>query len=189
MSLRPVRIIDPATTPVTLAELKGHLAIGFSDDDALLQSALEAATEHFDGTAGVLGRAIMPQTWAISYGDFACLRLPLEPVILVTGITYFDSANAQQTLSPTVYQLFTDAEGPVVSLTPSQSWPDVYNRPDAVTVTFQCGYTDVPAPIKTAIMLLAASLFEHRESDIVGDTAIPTDVFKSLVAPYRRLSV
>lgn len=193
MMLAPVRTVAPAVTPVSLAEAKAHLRVEHSDDNELIASLIAAATEHLDGWSGILGRALVTQTWQQDFRSFGCgLRLALAPVASVTSVTYYDGSNASQTLSETVYSLLVDARGPYLALAPGKTWPGAYYRPDAVRVTYVAGVAvdQVPAPIKAAIKLMIGHWYENREP--VGTGAgweeLPLAV-KALLAPLRRVGI
>lgn len=190
--LAPVLITAPTETPVTLAEAKAHCRVDFSTDDALITSLIEAATAHLDGHAGVLGRALITQTWAQKAGEFSTrLRLPLAPIAEVASVTYFDGSNVEQALATSVYDLFTDARGPYLALKPGQDWPGVYDRPDAVTVTFICGEprSSVPAAIKAAILMLVAHWYANREAVTASTQQDLPYAVDALLRPYRRVGV
>jgi len=191
--LAPVRTADPAETPVTLDEAKLHLRVDHNDDDTLISSLIGAATAYLDGWSGILGRALVTQTWRQDFCRFSdCMRLPLAPVTSIDKVEYFDGANARQTLDAGVYTLLADARSPFVTLAPGQYWPGIYSRDDAVSVTFVagCAAEAVPAPIRTAILLHVAHLYINREAVIVGDapTVLPMSA-EALIAPYRRVGV
>jgi len=190
--LAPVRTAAPAETPVSLTEVKAHCRVDGNDSDSVLTVLLSAAVDHLDGWTGILGRCLVTQTWRQDFGSFACLRLPLGPVASISALTYFDAANnAQQTLSTDVYELRTDARGPYVGLKPNQSWPGLYSRPDAVSVTFVAGTaaSAVPASIKAAILLLVSHWNENREAVTGGAMSqLPLGV-SALIAPHRRVNV
>lgn len=57
-------ITPPASPVVSLADLKAHLRVDHSDEDALIASLEAAAVSYLDGWGGVLGRCILAQTWA-----------------------------------------------------------------------------------------------------------------------------
>ncbi len=61
----PYLVTPPASMPVNIADMKAHLVVDFDDDDALIDAQQAAAVAHLDAHGGVLGRCIMPQTWAI----------------------------------------------------------------------------------------------------------------------------
>lgn len=192
--LKPVRIVDPTDTPVSLLEAQAHCRVDFDDEDPVLTALIEAATAHVDGYAGILGRALMTQTWRFSFAGFSsCLRLPLAPARSVV-VKYRDGENAEQTLDPGVYQLLEDSLSPRVSLALNQSWPgSVAAREDAVTVEAVCGYESaakVPAAIRQAILLLVGHWFENREAVVIGQAPaeLPLAVDR-LLAPWRRVGV
>jgi uncharacterized phiE125 gp8 family phage protein len=197
--LAPVRTAAPAITPVSLADVKAHLRVDHSDDDAMIGALLATAVNRFDGWSGILGRCLVEQTWRQDFGCFSdCLRLPLAPVLSVESVTYFDSENAQQTLAASVYGLFSDARGSYVGLKPDQSWSGTYSRRDAVSVTFKAGYAttpaagDVPAlstvpdPIKLAIIMHVKSNYDPLEPAVRDSYQRAID---ALVAPFRRVGV
>ncbi|GEC15160.1 head-tail connector protein [Nitrobacter winogradskyi] len=197
--LAPVRTAAPTITPVSLAEVKAHLRVDHTDDDAMIGALLTAATERFDGWTGILGRCLVEQTWRQDFECFSdCLRLPLAPVLSIESITYFDGDNAQQTLAASVYNLFTDARGPYVGLKPDQPWPGIYSRRDAISVTFKAGYATTPAqgetpaqstvpePIKLAIILQVKLNYDPLESAVRESYQRAID---ALVAPFRRVGV
>ena len=191
LGLKPVRTVAPAAPVVTLDELKAHCRVLHNDDDDVLQACLEAAIDEVDGYSGTLGRALINQTWRLDLRTFSdIIRLPLEPVSSVASITYYDGANALQTLSSDVYASFTDARGYAVALQSRQAWPTTYQRPDAVSVTFVAGYgataASVPARIKAAIKLHAAFLFEIREASTT-ETQTPTGAYERLLRPFCRV--
>jgi uncharacterized phiE125 gp8 family phage protein len=192
--LAPVRTVAPEDTPVSLLEAKAHCRVDYDDDDTLIAALIDAATAHVDGWTGVLGRALVTQSWRQDFHCFGCrMRLPLRPAGSITEIAYYDRDNIQQTLSADVYQLLTDASGPFVSPQPGQVWPGSYGRADAVSVTFVAGYGDadaVPAAIKAAILLIIGHLYENREATVVGVSAqtLPMAV-DALLAPYRRVGI
>jgi uncharacterized phiE125 gp8 family phage protein len=189
--LAPVRVSQPTTTPVSLIEAKAHLRVDHNDDDTLIGSLIAAAVDHLDGWSGILGRALVTQTWRQDFADFGCLRLALGPVASIEKIEYFDGDNANQTLADTVYTHFTDARGSYVDLKPDQSWPGTYSRPDAVSVTYVAGVpvNDVPAALKAAILLMVGNWYANREATTETTmTELPLGAY-ALIAPYRRVGL
>lgn len=185
--LAPVRTVAPINMPVSLAEAKAHLRLDHDDQDDLISAQIRAATAWLDGWSGILGRALITQTWRQEFGRFADhLPLPLAPVTAIDSVSYFDAGNVQQTLDTGVYDLFADARGAYVTLRPGQSWPATFRRTDAVSVTFTAGYgaaADVPEPICQAILLIVQRLFDGADTEI--DIAIERTVH-ALIAPYRK---
>lgn len=197
--LAPVRTVPPATTPVSLADMKRHLRVDHTDDDEMIAALLTAATVYFDGWSGILGRCLVEQTWR---QDFPCfttyLRLPLAPALSIEDVVYFDGGNVRQTLDDSIFALLSDERGPYVGLKPSQSWPASYSRRDAVSVTFKAGYPTIPAdgdvPAQSAVPdSIKLAIIMHVKSNYDPLDSATLDSYNrsiaALIAPHRRVGV
>lgn len=168
----------PTARPLTLAELKVHLAVEHDDHDAMIDQLLDAAIGHFDGRDGWLGRALVEQTWELRLDDFPpCIEVPLPPLLSVDSIEYLDASGDLQTLATAVYQVepggFRKA---LIAPALNRSWPATYGVRGAVRVTFTAGYAranddspavveaGVPPPIVTALKL-QAEVYYGRNPD------------------------
>jgi hypothetical protein len=184
-----------AEEPVTAAEVKAQARIDLTDDDAMITTYLIPAARDYAET--FLGRKLVTQTWdltldyfpssanpiyfdwGVSYAnDTATILLPNPPVSTITSITYTDTDGATQTLSASGYTL--DTKSLVARLGPSygNSWPSTYAVMNAVTVRFVCGYgaaAAVPPAIRQAILILAADMYQNRETDAEMERARPSD--------------
>lgn len=193
--LMPVRTIAPVAKLLTIQEVKAQCRIDGSDEDTLLLGLIDAATSYLDGYSGILGRALVNQTWQADFAGFGDeVRLPIGNLVSVTSVTYYDASNAILTLSSLIYAAFSDALGPYIALKPAQVWPSSYARPDAVRVTWVAGYgaaaSDVPIAIRQAALLLVANWYDNRSAVSIGDT--PTELpfaVSALLAPFRRVGV
>ena len=187
------RTLAPAETPVSVGEAKDHLRVDAADEDALIARLIAAATAHFDGWAGVLGRALVTQTWAATYPRLASpLALPLAPVASVASVTYADATGATQTLAADQWRLIGRADVAVIEVAEGVTWPQTAERSDAVTVTFTAGYggaSDVPEALRHAILMAVHDLYDHRGEAVIGGGVrrVPLGV-EALAAPYRRAS-
>lgn len=199
MELKPVRTVAPTAQIVTREEAKRHCRVELlePDDDPVIDGLILAATSWLDGYYGVMGRALINQTWRLNLDCWpACkIRLPLSPVSTITSIKYRDSDNNEQTLLAANYSsVMEDVESPYILWAADASLPSLYERPDAIEVLFVAGYggaaSDVPVAIKHAALMLIAHLFENRETVIVGTNAqaLPFAV-DVLIAPFRRVGV
>jgi len=192
---RPVLVTPPDADagPVTMAALKAHVgASDYADDDDMLKAFLSSAVQHLDGWSGILGRCLMPQTWRQDFDCFErCLRLPLAPVQSITSVQYEDAYGATQTIDGANFALATDALGSFVRFKSTYDFAGVSADRPAVHVTYLAGYIDVasvPAPLKTAILLLVGHWYENRSAVVVGaaPAALPFAV-DALIAPFRRM--
>jgi uncharacterized phiE125 gp8 family phage protein len=178
--LSPVRVDPPAEVPVTLQEVKAHLRVDHSYDDARLTALIQQATDQLDGWSGILGRALVTQSWRWDMRTFPyChrLQLPLIPVQSITSIAYWDFANADQVYAASNYSLNQE----FVELVRGSSWPTLYFRADAVRITFVVGYGNaaaVPTPLKQAIKLLVDLAYD-------GEDEGKRRAFDSLIGPFR----
>lgn len=215
-----VRTIAPTETPVTVEEAMSHL--NADSLDAGIQSAIarsiSAATGYLDGCDGLLGKALITQTWRLYlpafYESCCCdypfdwpsgslssqaIKLPLSPLQSVTEISYTDTNGDQQVLDPdTAYRVI---DGRLAEVLPIGSWPTVQTaNPRAVSITFVAGFADdaaaldIQAPeLREAILLLISHWDIHRDA-VVGvegrdsSTELPLG-FSALIAPYRTLTI
>ena len=188
---RPVLVTAPTTDMVSLAEAKAHCRVDHDDEDAYLSALIEAATSHLDGYSGVLGRALLPQTWRQDFEDFGdVMRLPVGPVQSITTVSYQDASGADQTLSSTEYVLLRDDFGDYVTLAANKSWPSVGDRADAVRITYLAGTSTIPVAIKHAALLLVGHWFANREAVLTGTIATQTPMaVDALLTPHRVMTV
>lgn len=80
MYKRLQRVTAPTDPVVTLAEAKLHLRVDSDDEDTIIESMIDAAVEYLDAENGVLGRALAPQEWEVTF-DGPADDLPIVPII------------------------------------------------------------------------------------------------------------
>lgn len=186
-------VTPPQGDPVSVPDAKDQARVLHAAEDLLVESLIEAATAHLDGRDGILGRALMTQTWDYTLPCFpveSCIPLPLAPVQSIVSITYRDPNGSLLTFAGANYALSADRHwNPKVQLAVGASWPGTRDEPDAVKIQAVYGYTQVPMPIRHAITLLVAHWFANREPVNVGNitSELPFGV-QALLAPYMRTS-
>ncbi len=160
-----------------MADLHAHARIDGTEELLLAQGYIAAAREFIEGQTG---RAFLAQTIKRTFKTFVDLSddchgrltyLNRTPVTAVTSVKYYDESDVQQTLATTVYGVVTSAEPGFIYLKSGQSWPAIYDRPDAVEITFTAGASSasaVPPTLRHAIALLASHLYEHRQPVNIG---------------------
>lgn len=192
LDLRPVRVTPPAVAVASIEDFAQLAGIDFSDDDALALQLIQAATDHLDGYAGILGRCMVNQTWRVDFADWSTcgyMRLPFPDVSAISSVAYFDGDNVETALATSNYQRLEDARGSLVRFVDGFASPTLYSdREDAVRVTFVAGYgaaaSNVPMALRVAVMMLAAHWYWNRRE--MGKTP---EAVTSLIAPYRRMGV
>lgn len=161
------RVTAPAADPVTLAEVKAHCRISDSDSDTLLNALIAAAVDLIDGD-GVLGRAMITQTWAQWVPQSpGRVRLKMGPFQTLDAVQYYDAAGVLQDADETNFR--AEKIGDFVEIVPKEgaTWPGTQNRNDAIKITYIAGFgaaADVPQGIRHAILMLIAHWYENREA-------------------------
>jgi len=188
----PVLVTPAASSPVSLADAKAHVRVDHDDEDGLIQTYLDAAVAHLDGWSGVLGRALLTQTWRQDFDRFEhCMRLPLWPISEVQSIVWRNTEGQLVTVPQDDYALKADALGAFVRFVRGYSFPRDLCPSDAVAVTFVAGVdaAEILSPIKSAILLLMAHWYQNREAVSASTvTELPMAV-NALIAPYRRVGL
>lgn len=154
-------ITPPAAEPVSVAELKAHLRVTHSADDAYLGELATAAREY---TEQQMGRALAEQTreyTADTFPSSGVLRLGFAPVVSISSVKYLDELGAEQTLASSVYTVDTQSEPGALVLAVDQDWPETAGLPASVRVRYVCGVTPRPL-LKQAILFIAAHWYEQR---------------------------
>ncbi|KPL55478.1 hypothetical protein ABB55_27260 [Prosthecomicrobium hirschii] len=166
--------VPPSEYPVTLAEAKDHLRIDWDSENAALERLIKAATAKLDGRGGLLGRALVSQSWRLVLDAFPAggIVVPLPPCQSVDAITYLDASGDEQPL--TGFRAYGIGGEDRVTILPAAdaSWPVTTELPGAVVVEFTAGYgdaADVPEPIREAILSEVANRFRERESTSAAD--------------------
>ncbi len=191
---RPVLVIPPASLPVTVEQVRAHLRIDHTEEDAYLASLIGAAVDHLDGWSGILGRALITQTWRQDFTGFDCvMRLPMFPVASIASVAYVDASGATVTLNSDVYELQSDERGAFIRLKVGQAWPVTGESNAPASVAYVCGSAaaDVPAAIRHAILIMVADMYRFTETSILGNATqvqISTTVDR-LLWPHRRVHV
>lgn len=182
----------PAVEPVSLAEAKAHLRVDQNAEDTLISSLIVTSRLHVEAA---LGLALVTQGWTLlldAWPDIGQLRLPLRPIRSITSIRVYDETATPRVLTPDAYLLDGAGAPARVIRRRGFAWPQPGVDGNGIEVSFTAGFgdaaSDVPQPIRQALLLLVAHWYEHREPVELGSpaAAIPTDV-SNLLAPYRGL--
>lgn len=193
MMLTEETTVPGAALPVQ--ELKDHLRLGsgFSDgnlQNALLESYLRAALAAIEARIGKMlySRRFL---WVLDcWRDGDDQALPVAPVSGVVSVTLVDMAGAEVVVPAAGYRLIPDlhrprlaGRGTALPTIPSQG---------LVKVVFDAGFgaawTDVPADLRQAVLLLAAEFYEHRHDDNSQTAGLPFGVV-TLIERWRTVRI
>ena len=174
-----VRVTEPAVEPVTLAEAKAHLRVDVSDDDALISAIVKAAREFCEE---YLDRTLVNTQWRMRADqlppsgteDVALPRPPIAQAGTTTTVvlTYTLETGSTATYGTASYRVDRHATPGAVKTLYGQTWPPHLIDDNSVSVTWWGGYgadgSSVPAAIRSAILMLTTSLYEHRSAVLAG---------------------
>lgn len=180
----------PTRIPVSVAEAKTHLRIdsSFTADDTYIETLISVATLAAENYTNL---AMMEQSWYLdidSFPDYFNLLKGSLKSVVVNSITYSDADNASQTLASSNYFVDRAIKPARIYFAPDATIPSTYDKPNAVRVDFSLGFSDaseVPAPIRQAILLMVGTYYETRQT--VSDRTykeIPQSA-EFLLMPYR----
>lgn len=185
--MRSIVVIPPMPV-VTWEDADQHLHLsGDTSQKAEVEAMIAAATATLDGPDGWLGRALGQQTLEVRLDAWeACnrLTLPFPPVIEVMALTYLDASRVAQTVDSADFEL----AGPeVLFFSSSLPWEGGLWGREAVRVRYTAGYTTIPPPIRSAILLMVGDLYRYRETAmVVSGMSVPmSTTVANLLAPYR----
>lgn len=179
---KPELVTDSASEPVSATEAKKQLELSGSDHDTQIALLIQAAREQWEHDTQTV---MVEQTWRQRLESFGEFQFVPGPATAVTSVTYYDTANASQTLSSDYYDI--DLSRNAFVLKADYDWPGTYTRWDAVTVNYTVGVSSVPAIAKQAILLLVGYYFENRDM-LMSDAMSHMRAYESLVRRFMRSS-
>lgn len=183
--MKRILLVGPAVEPVSLAEAKAHLRLDADDEDNLIGALIVAARVSVETD---IRRVTIEQSWRafVETWPDAGIELPVQPALSVDAVRAVDAESAT-TLLDAEDTNFDIADGSLQLVNPASG---------AVSyeVDFTAGYgaagSDVPQPLRQAILLLVAHWYEHRSAVADADDATATPLgVRALVAPYRRMTL
>ena len=164
----------PTATPVSLAEAKTHLRVTGSDDDTYITTLIDVATQTAEE---FLNLKLMSQTWVLyldQFPDYFDLLVGTLKTADIGAIKYYNDSNVLTTLASSNYFLDEFHRPTRIYFADDATIPDTYDRPNAVQLEFTLGYTtgsNVPAPIRQAILLMIGTYYEIRQDVVTGTIA------------------
>lgn len=184
-------VTPPASEPVTLDETKLHLRVDEDADDDYITSLIKVAREDVEMRTR---RTLMPTVFDMFLDRFPnpydsknpyvlfkkCpyqIPLPRLPLLSLSDdddffIKYYDTnGDIQELIEDTDFEIdrlsLPARVRPVTGLT----WPDTYDKFNAVNIRFTAGYLDaasVPEVAKQGMKLIIGDIYENRESTIAA---------------------
>jgi len=155
-------------TIIGVADLKMHLRVTHSQEDTLITSLRSAAIAYVEKHCNIkLGsytaRGYLPA--------FVNSFIPIGPVTAISEVKYQTTAGKDYTSDLTTLAAanwYTDTISSPARIA-FRDYPTTYEYAlSPVVVTFTAGYTYCPEPVKQAIRLLVAHMYENRQEEVTG---------------------
>jgi uncharacterized phiE125 gp8 family phage protein len=139
-------------------------------EDAFIQDCILDAWSFIDGPNGLVRRPVLSQTWRFRTSGFGQYgwRLPIPHVREVLSISYYNASNVATPFNTSDWFFKPDLDqiGSTIYWQSGITLPTLYERHDAITVTFTCGWEEpvqVPRVFRRALQLVAAHFYDNRE--------------------------
>lgn len=201
-----LQLVTEATDyPVSLTKAKDHLRLSDQSDDGLVRGLIIAGTAMVEE---LTQRSLINRTYRL-YVDYVhetdyalwegtrvgpdisyrrnYIELTKPPLVSVTSIKSYDDGDAATVFSSDSYYVDTANTPPRVVLRDGQSWPTGIRAANGLEIEYIAGYgsndTDVPEPLRIAILQIITFLYENR-GDEMDKSTVPS-IVKSLIQPYR----
>ncbi|MEM7459233.1 MAG: head-tail connector protein [Pseudomonadota bacterium] len=155
----------PAEAPLSLDAVKAFLRIGHDDEDALLESLLQAARERLERVAGL---ALVQQTVQIVWSKWPAgirgrgARLPIAPIRQLDAVRVTDASGTSTDYSSD-FQLACGR----VCLRPWSRLPGV-PASGRIEIEVQAGFglaADIPDDLREALLRLIGAMYSARVPD------------------------
>lgn len=161
------QVSKPKGLALSLDEVKNFLRIDHDIDDAFLNSAIRSATTKFENYTG---RALVNQEWQVTFKQMnvASITLPIRPVQDITKIELINYYGQSSSF---------ELQNVCLDMDLGEVFFKVHPFSYLVKFVYQAGYgatsDDIPADIKTSLLVHVAFIYEHRDEI----KAFPMDIY------------
>jgi len=182
----------PSATAISLAEAKIHLRIDsdFNDDNDYITALIGVATNQVEEFTR---RRLMSQTYNLYFDEFPpYIDLQVGIVQSVTHVKYYDTSNTLVTLAASNYDLDDKIKPGRIYQSNDGSFPDTFERPNAVEIEFVVGRTanEVEDAIKQAMLIIVGRYYEQRQDVVLGTQVAELPLMvEYMLTPYRFLEL
>lgn len=180
--MKVIRLTQPTVEPVSVEEAKAHIRQTEDDDDLLVASYVSAARERVENYCN---RPFTSATFAILYDGSVpasgVLTLPLPAITAISSVSYRDSDDETQTWPSEAYTYDATRQ----ELRPADNWPSGTALRVDVVAGDNSSPRSIPGPIRAAILLYTADLYDLRQAHVVGASIAPNPAAEMLMDPYR----
>jgi uncharacterized phiE125 gp8 family phage protein len=180
-------IVPPAVEPLTLAQVKLHLRLDGSAEDALLTGLIAAARQYLEADTGL---ALISRTLRFYLDDWptdGLIQLAISPLQTLESVTVYDASGNAQTV-PLDGHVLDAAAMPARLFLATQ--PPTSRPLNGIEIDVRAGFgdtgTDVPDALQRAMQMHIALMYELRGAvpAEMQPAAVPAG-YDRLVSPWR----
>lgn len=194
-------LTPPALEPVSLADAKAHMRVDHADEDAQITAMITSARQRVEA---LLGRALITRRvretrddWPLGPGltrDSKAAVLALGPVTALHHVKVYDADGAAGfTGGASDYAVdMASVPGRIAPMT--TGFPCPGRAVGGVEIEYDAGHgaaaSDVPGPLRQAILLLVADAYAHRDAAERAEASVETPLpaaVAGLFAPYQQV--
>jgi uncharacterized phiE125 gp8 family phage protein len=180
----------PLTEPLTLAQAKAHLRIGEDAEDETIVALISAARAHIEQAFSL---ALIAQSWTMVLDRWPRvpeITLPLWPVISIDKVKVVGEEGAALIIDEAHYVSLLAVRPARLLRRPDRHWPQPGRSACGIEIEFTGGFgsaaADVPEPIRQALKIHLAALYDDREGG--ASPGVPAAA-AALLSPYAAVGL
>ena len=178
---RPVeRIFEPSdlsSPPISVAVLREYLRVSHNTEDGLIGDLAAAATGHVER---FIQQLLTRRPAVLRLPCLPPARIPIElPGGPVGAVTDFKVDGVS--ISP----LPVAAGHSPALLMPATDWQVAVGTGYPVEINYTVGFAVIPAPLRVALMMVVADLYDRRGSMVDGNLSEAPVAAAALMRPFR----
>ncbi len=178
----------PTAEPVALADVKTHLRLTLTDDDAYILALITAARRTIESRYAL---ALMSQSWTLfadAWPNDRVFQIPLWPVLSVASVIVHADDDTYITIDPSNFYLDIATRPARYALRQGRVFAQPGRGINGIKISFTGGFgadaTAVPFEIKEGLMATIADWYQNR-GDVAGG-ALPATAIEALAA-YKNM--
>lgn len=150
----------------TEAKLWCKIDSDITADDDLIDDLILAAVDYFEQTSGRILSSSTKTLYLQQWPADRVITLPRGPVSSITSVTC-RTTSGTSTVSSSDYVTSVGQEitMPLIQFKDTAILPEPDGYVGAITVTYVCATTTIPASVKTAILTLVNHWYDNRASN------------------------
>ena len=187
-----ILITPPALEPVSRIEAKEHLKVTTDAEDDLIDRLITTARQQVEKQ---IDKVLIDQTWKIYLNEWPAtgqIILPVAPVTAVVNLRTWSQDDVAAIIDPAHYYADLLAGPQKLILRQSRLWLRPGRIANGIEIEVTAGFgpdgNAVPAPLRTAMLILIAHWFENRQADCDGPAnSQVSEKIQSLLSPFQQV--